>query len=243
MVFNELEIIYRDELLVAVNKPSGLLVHRTHLAPKETQFAVQILRDQVGCYVYPTHRLDNGTSGVLLFTMDQDMAKVMGRMVLEHDFNKTYLALVRGWMPEDGIIDYPIPQGRYRELKDAVSHFSRSIITEIPYAVGPFETARYSLICVYPKSGRRHQIRRHVKHLRYPIVGDKLYGDRQHNALFRDVFKLRQMFLHAYSLEFIHPVRNQTVKITANIPEHWRQMLSIVFPQLSDPEDPENWSV
>lgn len=224
-----LEILFHDDWIIAVNKPAGLLVHRTHLAPRETRFALNIVRDQTGCWVYPIHRLDKGTSGVLLFAKSQETASLMGHMVLNHEYFKSYLAIVRGYSPDKDTIDYPIPQGRYRERKKAVSHFETLERTELPYAVGIFNTARYSLVRIWPETGRRHQIRRHLKHINYNIIGDKLYGDRAHNRFYKEVLDIPQMLLHAYETGFDHPETGEKLLIRAPLPDHWKKAL-INFP-------------
>ena len=225
MFNNELEIIFQDEELVAINKPAGLLVHRTYLDPHETRFAMMMLRDQIGCWVYPIHRLDKGTSGVLLFGKNPEIASSLGTMVLEHQFRKQYLAVVRGYAPDKDTVDYPVPQGRKGEKKPAVSHFETLLRTELPHKVGIFDTARYSLLRVLPETGRRHQIRRHLKHIFYPIIGDRLYGDRAHNKFYKEDLNIPQMLLHAYELEFTHPVNNNTLNLIASLPSHWKSAL------------------
>ena len=222
----ELEIIYQDDSLVAINKPAGLLVHRTALDPHEIKFAVQILRNQIGKWVFPIHRLDKATSGVLLFGLRKQIAHEMSKMVLEHAYTKEYLAIVRGWPPDAFDVDRGIPQGRNKERKEACTKFKRLACTEMPHPVGPFETARYSLLSVNPITGRRHQIRRHLNHVSYPIAGDRWYGDRDHNRFFTEVLDLPQMFLHSRKLSFQHPFSREVVELKASLPEHWIKVLA-----------------
>lgn len=220
-----LEILFEDKNLIAVNKPAGLLVHRTYLDPHETRFAIQILRNQIGSWVYPIHRLDKGTSGVLLFSKNQEYASIMGEIVLRREFQKVYLAIVRGFTPDVMRINYPVPQGRNEERKPAATAFYSLARTELEHEVGIYSTARYSLLKLIPETGRRHQIRRHLKHIFYPIVGDRRYGDRAHNLFYREILGLPQMFLHAYELKFKHPISSKTIHIKAPMPEHWNTAL------------------
>jgi len=240
MIFAGLDIIFHDEWLVAINKPSGLLVHRTNLDPGETKFALNMLRDEIGCWVYPIHRLDKGTSGVLLFSKSQEMASTMGLMVLNQEYTKYYYAIVRGYSPDFIRIDYPVPQGRKGEKKPAVSNITTLSRTELNYPVGIFETARYSLVGIKPETGRRHQIRRHLKHIFYPIIGDGLYGDRAHNRFYKDQLGIPQMLLHASELGFLHPITGESLVLRASMPDHWRKALSN-FPGDSLPGQFGNW--
>lgn len=151
----ELEIIYQDEYIVAINKPSGLLVHRSLIDKRETRFAIQILRDQIGQYVYPVHRLDKPTSGVLLFALSKEVARALSEQILAHGFTKEYLAVVRGYIEEKGIIDYPLKEvldkmtdakaKQDKPAQSAVTHFEKIDQVELPFAVGHYSTTRYSL--------------------------------------------------------------------------------------------------
>lgn len=225
MIQEELEIIYQDEELIAINKPVGLLVHRTKLDPGETRFAIQILRDQIGSWVYPVHRLDKGTSGAMLFTKSPESASVIGELILNQRIQKTYLAIVRGYPPDVQSIYYAIHNAHKTSRRLAITHFETLARTELEKEVGIFNTARYSLLKIKPETGRRHQIRKHLKHIFYPIIGDKRYGDRAHNRFFREELGLDQMFLHAAELKFINPYKQQELIITAEFPEHWNEAL------------------
>lgn len=224
---DHLEIIYQDPYLVAVNKPAGLLVHRTDLAPNAVEFAVQILRKQIGQYVYPLHRLDKPTSGVLLFSLNLKMAQEISQTIQESLFHKEYLALVRGWPPENFEVNRGVKSDKESARKEALTRFERLSTVEIEYAVGPFNTARYSLIQAFPISGRRHQIRKHLNHVSYPIVGDTWYGDRDHNRFFL-AQKLPQLMLHSHKLYFKHPVSQDSLHLEAPLPGHWIQALDFL---------------
>lgn len=192
-----MDILYRDDTLVAVNKPAGLLVHRSAIDHHETRYALQIVRDQLGRRVYPVHRLDKPTSGILVFALDQDTARRMTKLFAEGAVEKTYLAVVRGYTDEAGTIDYALEEQldrmtdnkalRDKPAQPAVTHYRRLGIAELPFAVGRYPTARYSLLRVSPKTGRKHQIRRHMKHIFHPVVGDTSHGDGRHNAFLEPI--------------------------------------------------------
>lgn len=231
----ELEILYQDEYLVAINKPSGLLVHRSWLDTHATEFAVQKLRDQIGQHVYPVHRLDRPTSGVLLFVLDKDSARHLMQQFMEQTTEKHYLAVVRGHLGE-GVLDYPLKY-QYDKIadknsdttkppQDAVTEYSCLSTTELPIAVGPYSASRYSLMKLVPKTGRKHQLRRHLKHLRHPIVGDTSHGDGKHNTMFRDNFDINRLLLHAAYLSVIHPKTLQRVEINAPLTSEFARVLS-----------------
>jgi len=222
-----LEIIYQDEYLVAVNKPAGLLVHRSMIDKHETRFALQMVRNQVGQHVYPVHRLDKPTSGVLLFALNPDIAKIMGEKFANRETDKTYLAVVRGYTEAEGVIDYALKEEldkksdkkarQDKEPQEAVTHYNRLATTELKVAVGRYETARYSLLHIKPETGRKHQLRRHLKHIFHPIVGDTTHGDGKHNQLFRDDLDCHRLLLAATSLSFDHPVNGNKVEIKAGL--------------------------
>ncbi|WP_370589834.1 pseudouridine synthase [Rufibacter sp. LB8] len=223
----ELEILYEDAQYVAINKPNGLLVHRTRMAEEQKEFALQLLRDQLGIKVFPLHRLDRGTSGVLLFAKSAEAAAPLVQAFTDRQPDKTYVAVVRGYAPEAGTVDSPIRPDRDNGLKepqDAVTHFSRLATVELPIAVGRYQTARYSLVKVKPETGRMHQIRKHFAHLRHYIIGDKKHGDWRHNLMFLEQLQSPTMLLHAASLIFEHPFTQQQIKITAPLPENMKQI-------------------
>jgi tRNA pseudouridine65 synthase len=220
-----LEVLYRDDQLVAVNKPAGLLVHRTGIDAGETRFAVQILRDQLGAPVYPVHRLDKPTSGVLLFGLDSAVARALAAFFANRQVRKTYLAIVRGFVDDVGEIDYPLketydgkgtcPRPDCVSPRSAVTRYRCLDRFEVPRPVGRHPTGRYSLVEVRPETGRRHQIRRHLKHVAHPIVGDVRYGDGRHNRLFRECFSCSRMLLAATEIAFDHPHTRELLTINA----------------------------
>ncbi len=211
----DLEILYRDERLVAVNKPAGLLVHRSGIDRHERRFALQQLRDQIGRRVYPLHRLDKPTSGVLLFALSPAAAERMGERFAAGAVEKIYLAVVRGYTEAEGIIDHPLRERldpatdrRARRDKDpqpAVTAYRRLATVELPLPLAPFSTSRYSLVEARPRTGRKHQLRRHFKHIAHPLIGDSTYGKGPINRLFAERFDCPRLLLHARRLAFVDP--------------------------------------
>ncbi|HEV2852984.1 MAG TPA: pseudouridine synthase [Thermoanaerobaculia bacterium] len=199
-------VLFRDENLLAVDKPSGLAVHRG--AARDRVFALQTVRDRVGRHVHAVHRLDRATSGVLLFALDPATARRMRERFEAGEVAKRYLALVRGIPPEAGVIDHPVPREEDGPRVPAVTEFRRLAVFE-----------RYSLVEARPLTGRRHQIRRHFKHLSHPLIGDVRYGKGEHNRLFRERFGLHRLALHALELAFPHPGTGEPLRITAPVPE------------------------
>nr|WP_217272900.1 tRNA pseudouridine(65) synthase TruC [Vibrio coralliilyticus] len=229
-----LDIVFQDEYFVAVNKPAGMLVHRSWLDKHETQFVMQTLRDQIGQHVFPLHRLDRPTSGVLIFALSSDVASQVMPMFANHEMVKTYHAIVRGWIEEAGRLDYALKveldkiadkhASQEKEAQEAITDYHTMAKAEIPYSTGKFPTTRYCLMELKPLTGRKHQLRRHMAHLRHPIVGDTTHGDGKHNKLFREVYDSHRLLLHASSLEFVHPFTNQTVLIKAKVDDTWQKI-------------------
>jgi tRNA pseudouridine65 synthase len=208
-----LTILHRDDRLVAIDKPSGWLVHRSNLDRHETRILVQALRDQIGQYVHPAHRLDKGTSGVMLFALDSATAADLGNQFERGEVRKTYLAVVRGWPPESGRIDHPIKNERDEygdvapdtDAQAAVTEFRRLATVELPHTVDRYPTARYALVELHPLTGRRHQLRRHMKHIAHPIIGDATHGKGRHNRWFQQQFGCDRLLLACTELAFRHP--------------------------------------
>jgi tRNA pseudouridine65 synthase len=218
----QLPILYAADAVVVVNKPSGLLVHRSPIDRHESRFAVQMLRDQLGRRVYPVHRLDKGTSGALAFALDRETAGALAAAFAGREVAKTYLAVVRGWPDEYGIIDHELAAVRDEyalpaesAAKPARTTFRRLAIVELPVRVDRYPTSRYALVELHPETGRRHQLRRHLAHLSHPIIGDSTYGKGRHNRLFAESFDVRRLMLACTSLEFRHPATGQLVRIDA----------------------------
>ncbi|WP_456426780.1 tRNA pseudouridine(65) synthase TruC [Rhodocaloribacter sp.] len=230
-----LDVLFRDERFVAVNKPPGLLVHRSRIDRGADRFALQTVRDQIGQRVFPVHRLDKPTSGVLLFALDPEAARRLSDAFARRAVRKTYLAVVRGYLEPGGVIDYALREtrdrttdGRARRDKPAqpaVTVYRRLATVETPHAVGRYPTSRYALAAVRPRTGRKHQIRRHMKHLFHPVIGDRKYGDRRHNRFFEEHLGCRRMLLHAAALAFRHPFTGAPTVVLAPLDGAFRDVL------------------
>jgi len=233
----ELEILYQDEYLVAINKPSGLLVHKSMIDRHEIYFAMKILRDQIEQWVYPIHRLDKPTSGVLLFALDSETAKIMSEQFKAHTIEKTYIAVVRGYAPDEGVIEHALTEkldkiadkdaSKAKEAQEAITAFKKLYEVELDFAVGRYDKTRYSLVELKPKTGRKHQLRRHMKHISHHILGDTKYGRGEHNKLIRREFDCQRLLLHAISLEVKHPYSNEELIIKAPLDETFKSIFNI----------------
>lgn len=208
-----LPVIFHDDDLIAIHKPAGLLVHRSALDRHASRFAVQMLRDQIGQPVYPLHRLDKGTSGVLLFALAPDMARAVYGQFERGEVDKRYLAVVRGHPPESGEIDHPLKRmaDDYANIatdapaQAALTRYRRLATVDLPYRVDRYPSSRYALLELHPLSGRRHQLRRHLKHIAHPIIGDATHGKGRHNRLFQTLFDSHRLLLAATELRLRHP--------------------------------------
>jgi tRNA pseudouridine65 synthase len=218
-------ILYEDECLVVVNKPPGILVHRTRLS-EDTVFLLQMLRDQLGgTHLFPAHRLDRATSGVLIFAKHTEAASWLGERLMEYTWEKKYLAVVRGYLPDDTwTIDYPLADPETGKAhQPAVTHGRRLGQSELPWAIGlRYPTARFSLLEIEPETGRRQQIRKHLSHLRHPIINDTRHGDVKITTWFRQQNLPMRLLLHAWRLRFPHPTLSEPLEVVAPLdPEFW----------------------
>jgi tRNA pseudouridine65 synthase len=213
-----LSVLYQDDHYVAVNKPAGLLVHRTRIDRGETRLALQMVRNQVGSRVYPVHRLDKPTSGAMVFARSPAAAEALAAQFRAHAVEKRYLVIVRGYMPESGRIDHAL-RSENGKRQDAVTAYRRLETAEVPHAVGRYPTARYSLVLAWPETGRTHQIRRHMKHMSHPIIGDRKYGDDRHTRFVATKFDCDRLLLHALELRFMHPFAGHGVSVAAPLDE------------------------
>ncbi len=230
-----LDIIYHDETLVVINKPSGLLVHRSPIDKRETRFALQLIRDQIGQRVYPVHRLDKPTSGVLLFALNSTAAQQLSDQFAARSVRKSYLALVRGYTASDGLIDYALQEqldrvadahaSQDKPAQAAVTAYRCRDQFELPYPMSGHTTSRYSLLDLFPSTGRKHQLRRHMKHISHPIIGDTTHGDGRHNQLFREKFDCQRLLLHAACLEVKHPLTQHPLQFNAPLPADFGQIV------------------
>ena len=243
-MLSPLAILYRDDRLLAVNKPAGLLVHPSPLDRHATSSIVEQLQQQIGCKPYPVHRLDRPTSGVLLFALDPETARLCGAHIAANRLHKTYHAVVRGWLADVGDIDYPLSylpdkiadrdRSRDKAPQAALTHYRCLHRSEIPLASdGRHPTSRYSLVALNPLHGRKHQLRRHLKHIFHPILGDTSHGDnRQNRVLGSHLGDPRyttamtgpglRLMLHATRLQFPHPWSGEALDLHATPDAHWQ---------------------
>jgi len=233
---NELEILYQDEVCVAVNKPPDLLVHRSFVDTRDRENVVRTLRRQLGKKVFTVHRLDRATSGVLIFGFDSETARLLTTQFERREVQKTYLAIVRGYTDDSGTINMPLkePYDRIatpaqttenKPAQEAVTEYETLARSELPLSAGRYPTSRYSFVRVSPQTGRRHQIRRHLKHISHPIVGDIKHGDNHVNQLIEREFGIRRLLLVASELRIGHPATGESLSLKAHPGEDFEKAL------------------
>lgn len=222
-----LSILYQDKDIIAINKPHGLLVHRSPIAADVAEFAVQMLRDQIGQWVRPAHRLDRKTGGVLLFALNVEMDRFLKKCFEEYKMAKEYIAIVRGHTPDEGTIDYPLRR-EDGKLQDAITMYKTITRTELDIPFGRYKTSRYSMVAVKPKTGRMHQIRKHFAHIHYPIIADRPHGCNKQNKFFKDRWHMDTMLLHAMSLSFEHPITGALLNIRAPLHSEFERMKTVL---------------
>ncbi len=221
-----IDILYEDADLLAANKPAGLLVHRSKIAIDEDDFLLECLKEQAGTNLFLAHRLDRATSGVLLLAKSREIAGELGRLFMARDVMKRYLAVVRGWPAAEGVIDYPLPGVReHGPRKPALTRWRTLATATVPIELGRYPEQRYALVEASPETGRYRQIRKHFHHISHHIIGDTSHGRGDHNRLWRMHFGMHRMLLHAWRLEFVHPVSGIPLVLAARPDETWRRVL------------------
>lgn len=215
-----LHILWRDEHLVAVYKPAGWLVHRTGLDAHETRFVMQALRDQLGQHVFPVHRLDKGTCGVLVMGLHRQAAQALAQSFAAHAVRKRYLALVRGWLPDRLDVHHALrPDDAPPDAPAQDAHTSLRRLARLDWPEsfdGRHAGTRISLVEASPSTGRRHQIRRHLKHVAHPIIGDATHGKGPLNRWWAERLGLQRLWLHAQALELPHPATGERLCLRAD---------------------------
>ncbi|MFM7000606.1 MAG: pseudouridine synthase, partial [Limnohabitans sp.] len=212
-----------------VHKPAGWLVHRTPLDKGETRFVLQTLRDQIGQHVWPVHRLDKGTSGVLVFALSAEVARTLGQAFETGEgLHKTYRVIVRGWPLPEGLIDHPLKRmpddmrSEREEVQPAQTRYATLRRGELPIAQGDFATLRWAEVQLHPLTGRRHQLRRHMKHIAHPIIGDATHGKGPLNRAVAEHIGVARLWLHALRLDMRHPVTGRALHAESPLPSEWR---------------------
>lgn len=232
-----LEILYQDDALLAVNKPAGLPVHRSKLIGPADAFLIDLVREQVGGPVSLAHRIDRATSGVLLIARSAEVAAALGEQFMGREVRKQYLAVVRGWPePTEGLIDYPLPGSRETgPRREACTRYARLATVEVPIALGRYPQQRYALVLAAPQTGRFRQIRKHLAHIHHPVIGDCQHGRGDHNRLYKQHFGCHRMLLHAWRLQFTHPVSGVPMDIAAPLDAAYQAVLARFGWQTSGP--------
>jgi tRNA pseudouridine65 synthase len=227
-------LIYEDNYIIAVNKPNNFLVHHSKMANNViTEVSlVALIKAKYDLKVYPIHRLDRKTSGVIICAKKREFVSKFQNLFKDNTIQKVYYSIVRGFSPISGTIDTDV-KGRDSEVyKTALTHYVTKATKELEIAVTPYNTSRYSLIVLQPKTGRLHQLRIHLNKINHPLIGDPKYGDRFHNRMFKREFNCDKLFLHARSITFVHPYTNEVLTVTAKFPTDW----FVIFKRF-------NWSV
>jgi tRNA pseudouridine65 synthase len=222
-----LDIVYQDDHLIAINKPHGLLVHRSSIANDAKEFALQLLRDQISRWVSPVHRLDRKTGGLLLFAFEKDVEIAMHKQFQEGLVSKKYLAVVRGYAPDQLDIDYPLMKDN-GTMQEAFTSFITLKKAELNIPLGNHPTSRYSLVEASPTTGRMHQLRKHFAHIFHPIIGDRKHGCNKQNRFFKQEWEMTTMLLHASELKFNHPVTGMEVNLKAPLQEEFNSVIKLM---------------
>ncbi len=226
-----LTLLHLDDHVVAIDKPVGLLVHPSGLAAGVRDAALGRLRDLLGERVYPVHRLDRATSGVVVFARSPDDARALAACFATGQVGKRYLALVRGWPDASGVIDHPLARDPERAaagqpLLEARTSWTRLGRVEWPFAVdGRHPSTRYALVEARPTTGRRHQIRRHLRHAAHPLVGDTTHGKGAHNRAVAEWLGVSRLWLHAFEITVPHPRSGDPFTLRAPLGPEWRALL------------------
>ena len=222
-----LEVIYHDDYVIAINKPHGLLVHQSSIARDAKEFALQLLRDQVGKHVSPVHRLDRKTSGILLFAFDKESEVALHQQFMNAETDKKYLTILRGFTPDNMEIDYPLAKEN-GSMQDAFTAFKTLQRAEVDIAFGKHSTSRYSLVEATPKTGRMHQLRRHFSHILHPIIGDRTHGCNKQNKFFLEQWNMTTMLLHASALSFTHPKTSERIHLQADLHDEFKRVMGFM---------------
>lgn len=221
----EVEIIFEDETILIVNKPNNVLIHKSYYARNiKDNTLLELLQQQTGFTLYPIHRLDRKTSGVLVLAKQKEQVVVFQELFNSNKIQKTYLGIVRGFVTAPSLINSPVKNPDTQVYKEAETHCKPLQSVQLNIPVHPYETSRYSLVELKPSTGRMHQLRIHMNKISHPIVGDYKYGDRFHNRMFENEFNCHNLFLHAVSLKFMHPITKEQLQIYADIPEDWAKV-------------------
>lgn len=228
-------ILYQDDKIIAVHKPSAMLVHRGMGAEAHEHFLVQLVRDQIGERVNPLHRIDRPTSGIVLFATDAETTRLVQQQWFDGSIQKKYLAIVRGWMSEsEGLVDQALDDPDNGKIQEASSRWKALDQLALPIPVSKYPEARYTLMELEPMTGRWHQLRRHMSRISHPIWGDTTHGDHNHNHLMRDHLGWWRLMLSACELHFTHPYTGEPLSIQIpselSLMPFWNEMKAKALP-------------
>ena len=240
-----IDILYASGGVIAAHKPSGMLVHRSALDGSATVVLLSVLRDQLGYPVWPVNRLDRGTSGIVLLCSERTQINKLAAQFAEGTVGKHYLAVVRGHPPRELLIDHPLrpqeddhgwhPDPARCAPRAARTGLVRIATAELPVCVDRYPTSRYALVALTPQTGRRHQLRRHMKHISHPVIGDATYGKGRHNRFVADALGGGRLMLASTALRFWHPFLNETVTVTCPPSSDFRRVTEAMGWTLPDP--------
>ena len=208
-------IVYVDAEIIALDKPSGMPTH-PGLGADDVPSLMQLARNYLGAYVYPVHRLDRATSGIVVMARTQTAATNLASQFADRSVSKVYQAMIRGWINEKIVITRPLARLHDDTLQEATTEVRPLSRFTAHWPVRPFPSSRYSLVELRPKTGRTHQIRRHLSGISHPIIGDTKYGDGAHNIAFREYCDISRLLLHAVRLEFRHPTSGADLQLTSS---------------------------
>lgn len=219
----ELDILFEDEYCICVNKPNDMLVHHAKFSRsiKRELSLLQFIFDKTALKVYPVHRLDRRTSGVVLLAKETSFVSKFQELFTENAIEKTYFGVVRGFAPAEKIIDSPVKGRDSTVYKEALTEMKTLETVTLNIPVKPYETSRYSLVELHPKTGRMHQLRVHMVKISHPLIGDGKYGDKNHDDMFIENFGWKNLFLHAGKLNFIHPFSKKEINLIASFSNDW----------------------
>lgn len=224
----ELQIIYEDDYIICVGKPNNVVVHHAYHSRNVADEAslLQLLDEKFNAKFYPIHRLDRKTSGIILLAKETKYVAKFQELFTNNTIQKTYFGVVRGFAPKTKIIDSPVKGRDANVHKEAETHLENSNEVTLNIPVKPYDSSRYSLVKLTPKTGRLHQLRIHMNKISHPLIGDPKYGDKNHNSMFEQNFGWSNLFLHAHNLEFTHPYTKETLQLTADFPTNWKQLFT-----------------
>lgn len=224
----KIDIIFEDEYIIAVNKPNNLLIHNSYYARNiKEPTLLELLKEQIGLNLYPIHRLDRKTSGILVLAKEKEYVAEFQELFNNNQIEKTYVAIVRGLVKEISVINSPVKNPDTKVYKEAETTCKPLNTKELDIAVHPYNSSRYSLVELKPSTGRMHQLRIHMNKVSHPIVGDYKYGDRFHNRNFENNFDCHNLFLHAISLEFTHPKTQKKIALKATFSQNWNKIFQL----------------